>query len=731
MRLNDKTCRLCLAEAEYGQKMDDILQKSRTDTVVQALKEVFGWEVKGNLSELSITKIIFNNSQQVKKSDPLTKICMECKASLLDVYIYVRNAKTNDKKWRKVWLQSTIDIDEISSDEEQVQVKQEPVDVDIGQTTFRPVLQYVKEEGETSDSDFEEKELMIDDVGPMVTSTTVENNTSSEAINVKKETTDTPKRKSNGPNLRKREITIPTLEWSTTDESSDSEVEEVSIEKSKEIEIAQVPRAIEFNKKLKDPTPPLLPTTTTSTLTCSEEIEKKGFKSIAEKMLTIKKDPNLTDDQMCKIFYGLNCKLCENLEFEKLNDLESHYKEKHSVERISVKCCNIDIVKPIMVDHIKYHLGMMKSSLKDHIRRLTTSKICEECGLLFSSEKLLKHHVRAHMSLPTTSRTRSLSLDGISAKIFNMTTGQFASPKYPCPICERPFEYECYMKQHIVKHMSFEEQQQYKKFECHDCSSKFFYKTDLQKHIEKVHLKFRRRTSGKAVCLQCNKVLSSLSHLICHQSKHWSADERRRNMSYHCSICSKSFWFKSGMKKHEQTHLGKPSISTTKVYKCLQCDKAFNVKPNYEKHLLSHMTKEQRYENMKFECPKCPRRFWKKFEFEDHISFVHDKNYKYVCDVCKRPYAHKYGLKKHSCGSGMKVYVRGGTSDEKHECEFCGKIFNSPTKLKSHMYQWHLPGFMYECEVCSKGFNNHYTFDKHKKKCIVDTLAHAMQNNTF
>lgn len=47
MRLNDKTCRFCLTEqnTDYGQKLEDISLKNVSDTVVRALKDVFGWTV--------------------------------------------------------------------------------------------------------------------------------------------------------------------------------------------------------------------------------------------------------------------------------------------------------------------------------------------------------------------------------------------------------------------------------------------------------------------------------------------------------------------------------------------------------------------------------------------------------------------------------------------------------------------------------------------------------------
>lgn len=56
MQLTDKTCRFCLTEqkVEYGQKLDDISSKNHSDTVVQAFKDVFGWQVSDNLYDLTL-----------------------------------------------------------------------------------------------------------------------------------------------------------------------------------------------------------------------------------------------------------------------------------------------------------------------------------------------------------------------------------------------------------------------------------------------------------------------------------------------------------------------------------------------------------------------------------------------------------------------------------------------------------------------------------------------------
>lgn len=694
--------------------------------------------------------------QQVKKSDPLTKICMECKATLLDVFIFVRKVKTNDQKWRKVWLKSTKDVFELSSDEElpSSQIKQEPVndtgDInDDGTSIFNP-SQYIKEEGETSDSDFEEKELIIEcDVGPMVTSTTRDNRSSGSVSTndtiltipvVKQEPKESPKKKKKkkGPTLRERRLTTAMREWSTSESSTDdSDVEAIPVKKPL-IDLTKVapPKPVKPPSEPKlatMPTPPPIPTTTTSTLACTEEIAKKGFNSLAEKMLAIKWAPNLTDDEMCKIFYGLKCPSCPDKEFNTLDNLESHFKDEHDIRKISVKCCDVDIIKPIMVDHIKYHLGVQKTSLKDHIRRLQTMQICEECGLLFPSEKSLKVHIaRAHTELHTTLRTRSLSLDVASAQIFNMTSGELKSSRHICDICEKPFYYESTMKHHKRKHLSLEEQLQYKRFECHDCATKFYERSQIQKHIEVVHAKYRRMASGRVTCLECNNVLSSMAHLSAHKAKHWTQEERQRNMRHVCDICQKTFWYESALKKHRMTHSNPASARNytgrngeRKTNDCPHCEKRFAHRQNLDKHLRTHMTADERYQLKKHECATCTKRFFDEQALKDHIKFNHLKIYDYICDVCKRPYSSKKALKYHSCGSSKKIYVKGGKPEEKHECEFCGKVFGSPSFLRTHMYQWHLPGFIYECPTCQKGFNHNKAYHKHKKMCAEKAKTDA------
>lgn len=655
---------------------------------------------------------------------------MECKATLLDVFIYVRKVKENNRKWRKYWVKSTeTKIFEISSDEEMPpdQIKQEP-DIEIGDDDVdRPVFkssQYIKEEGETSDSDFEEKELVIEcdvltDGGSIVTSTTREEQANSNTLNlaIKQESTESPKKKTiKGPTLRKNRLTTAILDWPTSEEStdSDSDVEVIPIKKPL-IDLTKKPPKPDIK-----PTQPSVPTTTTSTLAWTQEIEKMGLSTLAEKMLAIKRTPNLTDDQMCKIFYELKCHSCPNKDFTTLDDLEKHFILEHGIPKISVKCCNMDIIKPIMVDHIKYHLGLKKSSLKDHVRRLQTMHICEECGLLFPSEKYLKLHIsRSHTDLHTTLRTRSLSLNVAAAPTINITSGELKLSRYSCDVCEKPFYYQSSMKHHKVKHLSFEEQLKYKRFKCHDCDMLFFYKQDIQKHIEVVHAKYRRMATGRVTCLECNSVLSSISFLMIHKAIHWTPEERRRNLKNKCHICDKLFWMKSSMRKHEKIHTNSPTAPKTK--KCPHCEKCFASNQNLMKHLRTHMSTQELYENKTHECSTCLKRFWTETSLSDHIKFMHLKVYDYVCEKCKRPYSSEKNLKYHPCGKTMQVHRK--KPEEKEECEFCGKVFNSQKQLKCHMYQWHLPGYIYECPICKRGFNHGSAFCHHKQKCAKKTSA--------
>ncbi|XP_063696959.1 zinc finger protein 235-like [Culicoides brevitarsis] len=662
MHFNNKTCRFCLSEqkGDFKQKLDEIPTENPSDTTVKAMKNIFGWKVT--------------------KSDPLTKICMECKAKLLDVYIYVKKMKQNDQKWRREWIKSTSNdvIDLLSSDDETPQVKEEPPsdvessdESDTDKKSPKIPLKRVKEEGETSESDdnedkFRENELVIecDANATLVTSTTQYEN--------EENVTETPPKRLK--TLRARAPTTSIREWSTSEESSDSEIEEIIVPRT----------AIDLTQ---DPIPSTskgisrISSTTATTSACSE-IVAMGFTSLAEKMLAIKQNPSLTDDEMCKIFYGIECHLCSGLEFESLADLEVHLTEQHGIVKISVKCCDIEIIKPIMVDHIKFHLGMMKSSLKDHIRDLKKKKICEECGHLSSTEYQLAHHIsRFHTEFHNAINTRSLNRD--LSQVYDISSGQIVTSRYQCDECEANFYFESILRRHKMRnHMTLEEQLQFKKFGCHDCGEKFFDKHDVQRHIEVIHAKFRRMADARVKCLECDKILSSIYHLRLHKVQHWTAEERQRNKPPSTLLCQK-------------------------------CFKAFSCKKDMKKHLHTHMTRQELYESKKFECTVCKKRFWTEKNLTDHIKFYHLKQFDHVCGVCKRAYVSETNLRYHVCGQKPRKEKQ----KEEHECQFCGKISNSLDNLKSHLHQYHLPGYRFNCQKCGNGYNYSTSFYTHVKNC--------------
>uniref|UniRef100_A0A336MH15 CSON001260 protein n=1 Tax=Culicoides sonorensis TaxID=179676 RepID=A0A336MH15_CULSO len=692
----DKSCRICL-RAQNGEKFQEISYENNFDSVFQAFKEVFNWEVK--------------------KSDPVTKICMTCKAKLLDTFIFIKQARENDRKWRSYWLKSKKDdIILLSSDDEEcptVQIKQEKLENVMQHHTIP--LQNIKEEGETSESEveFEEKELNL-------------NNSQENDINSMKIKEEPAHDLENSVemriNLPDQSFTIPALDWSSSEKGeSDMELEPPSFYDKNTGNVNETEKPPEISSTSSH-------VTSTTTKTCSEEIKKMGLNTLAEKLLDIKRNYfNYTKDQKIQIFYELDCHLCKELKFDTFENLEKHYSDEHKIRKNSVKCCDIDIFKPIMLDHIRYHLGMCKTSLKDHIKRLKTSFICEECGELLPTEKLLKHHVtRTHLNIFNQLRTRSLSLDPVGTTMLNMTNGEFKSSRYPCPVCEKPFYYECDLKRHSIKHMSPEEQLQYKKYECHDCGLKFFDKTEIQKHIETVHAKYHRKSSGQVVCLTCKKTLSNFHHFLRHNTLHWTEDERQRNLPYRCKFCSKRFFYKSLVRKHVKKHsCNSNDISTAHTgHFCPHCEKKFYVKKiMFERHLRTHWTKAQieehrarRKELMKFQCETCDKKFWREIDLIDHINFRHLKQYNHVCDECKKVFSCKRNLEQHKCYN---------KSAEKHECEFCGKLFGQPIGLKVHMYQWHLPGFIHECPTCKKGFNHYKAFAKHKNGCLEEILTNG------
>lgn len=172
---------------------------------------------------------------------------------------------------------------------------------------------------------------------------------------------------------------------------------------------------------------------------------KEKFSSFAEKLLCVRKNfKSMTENQMIKTFYGLSCSQCEmELDFDDFASLAEHQRVEHNKERFMIDCCNVKVPRSQLVCHIKHHLGMEKTSLKQHIVQLSTQFFCDFCPKVFSKEHMMVFHMKFD-------HTNDENDDG-----FDLEEEKKPKLLLTCDLCHRTFEQKYLLEKHIrCKHLN-------------------------------------------------------------------------------------------------------------------------------------------------------------------------------------------------------------------------------------------------------------------------------------
>lgn len=129
-------------------------------------------------------------------------------------------------------------------------------------------------------------------------------------------------------------------------------------------------------------------------------------------------------------------------------------------------------------------------------------------------------------------------------------------------------------------------------------------------------------------------------------------------------------------------------------------------------------------------CKGIPKIFSDKAAYEGHMSLHARGTGQFVCDICKRRYKHKGGLKYiHSFVTrhGRNLYktpsysihrnhmVEHSSGQQKVLCPYCGEYFARNSNLDSHIRSKHTNERPYKCDVCSKAFHCAHSMKHHKK----------------
>lgn len=211
--------------------------------------------------------------------------------------------------------------------------------------------------------------------------------------------------------------------------------------------------------------------------------------------------------------------------------------------------------------------------------------MCEKCGRLFYSEKILEEHDNIHTGVKP----------------------------FICEHCGKAFYRNQSLKIHLFVHT------EETLFTCEYCGKQFKRKSSLQLHM-RIHSKVTEKRNPYE-CQICNKRLSCKSGHMLHMRLH--AGEKPNKCSY--EGCSAEYADKGQLSRHiTKDHLN------IKEFVCPieDCGRDFYFAPSLRRHMVSHS------ETRDFKCLECNKTFKMQKNLDLHVKFVHRNERNYKCNVC-------------------------------------------------------------------------------------------------
>ncbi|XP_026325665.1 zinc finger protein OZF-like [Hyposmocoma kahamanoa] len=205
---------------------------------------------------------------------------------------------------------------------------------------------------------------------------------------------------------------------------------------------------------------------------------------------------------------GVNCESCSS-QFHSTEALNKH--------RISG--CSIDL-KPCPACGTNFS---GQESLQTHIEEVhwktDNAFKCSKCSKTYSSERLLKIHLREHRR--------------------SQRTGEGVTPSFMCEVCGRSFMDRKYLRDHQRLHTGD------KPYQCDVCSKTFRLPSTHRAHMDR-HANLRRYQ-----CSICPKTFTQAGHRAAHVRRHTN------EKPFACSTCGRRFSCSGNARHHlRAVHMG-------------------------------------------------------------------------------------------------------------------------------------------------------------------------------
>ena len=378
---------------------------------------------------------------------------------------------------------------------------------------------------------------------------------------------------------------------------------------------------------------------------------------------------------------------------------------------------------------------------------------CNFCHKIFSRQRLLTRHKRAHGKEAQCPVCFKRCKNSQSLRSHVDEQHKEKTTAYVCNYCQKKFRFLCRLEQHCAVHIDN------KSFQCESCSMCFYIKEKLQKHIDTVH---RSKNDCGHKCNECGKIFNSGHSLHTHRSK-----MHRTKHHVKCKFCNESFTGKSGLGIHmlqAHTYMVTTRISAKTRQQLEKPETGSNpvtnrLTPTTEQPSTSSTqtdrSKAKAKPGSKHHCSECSMNFNKGSDFRQHNIEKHNAPASHPCQYCQRGFStwsylgqhafrdHKdQAVSRHNCHyCGEKFWEKSAYNrhlvarhpekytGEQYKCNHCDSVFISATKFRQHIIKEHSDKKISEsvCDHCGKQFVYLSLLLKHQQNCHLKNIGETTE----